>query len=199
MIHVKCLELQKKQGLLLCLHFLFPDGDVVIERQCWGPKRKPMPCSVPEVRDVWENVQQMYGRGEYSPRWEPGNNTRSWREQKSLRTQGICIKGGFGRLVEVRKLGTKEVVTTKGRRKTTRASPKGIHRWREGREVQWVWVTTDWTGGFRVCYVFKSQGKKAYLHLQCSELAQLPNLCRVNLWDFVIIQDKVKGSWRKRT
>lgn len=102
-------------------------------------------------------------------------------------------------MVEVRKLGTKEVATTKGRRKTSRASPKALTDENEEEKCSGFGSQQIELGGFRVCYVFKSQGKMAYLHLQCSELAQLPNLHRVNLRDFVIIQDKVKESWRKRT
>lgn len=35
--------------------------------------------------------------------------------RKPLRTQGRCIKGSFGRWIEVGNLGTKDMATTKGR------------------------------------------------------------------------------------
>lgn len=191
----------KRNRVCCCCFILFFQMGMWWQEGSGGSREKTnallCPWSAWHVRKYTAKVVD--GRGDYSPRWEPGNNTRSWREQKSLRTQGICIKGGFGRLVEVRKLSTKDVATTKGRRMTTRAAPKAFTDENEEEKCSGFGSQRIELGGFRVCYVSKSQGKKASLHLQCSELAQLPNLCRVNLWDVVIIQDKVKESWRKRT
>ena len=101
-ITVKWLEPQKARVCCCCFTYLYRwrNGGVVIWIQQWGARRKPMPCPVPDVHEVRDSIQQLLVscRGDYGPRWEPGDNARpGGNPRRRVRGHGIfALKKALG-------------------------------------------------------------------------------------------------------